>query len=590
MEESPDEVANMVKEWAIGDMRYPGQWDAEQMRSLCSGPISSIWTWLSRNCRTDETVSMVLGNLCLARRLGGRKTDLSLEMNGTTLESGDREFLLSEQTRLTEELHAMVAKVKRLTAGLKEQEKESKRMVEERKETMDRVNYQRQRSTLLGLYVKQVNSKIEKLGQIASRFEDISARKESGEVKEGKVFSSGKGIECEEEKATREAVGLVGKEIKTALDGSQGVEGEKRKEARSAVEKLSKNVRPGLLLNLLQDQVAEATRQVKRKGDVKDLEEKRKRGAVRKEVAELCKQHILGWQKVQHAEAALAKLEKLDLESSSNQSHMGSVTKRQREAITLRESLKELIKRRNEVEMVNKAGLLWKQRVQEQENQIQQLSAIISVLVARDHLGTVENVQKKTLSLLSLLQYEADRAVTSMRKLLGSVTLQSQALQGAPTSLMKLSLVQSSDSSYLLPAVNLGIYRRSDCHPPHIGALSARMEEARSKEKIPRERNSGALLALEQNASDLRRQLRDGRNRQEAEFLPMLAQAELKRAEAEARVVAVGESRDDWRRQDASVVAEEVDLDWGQVAGRTLTAVVGEVRVAVAKTNNVACS
>ena len=27
----------------------------------------------------------------------------------------------------------------------------------------------------------------------------------------------------------------------------------------------------------------------------------------------------------------------------------------------------------------------------------------------------------------------------------------------------------------------------------------------------------------------------------------------------------MGESRDDWRRQDASVVAEEVDLDWGQV-------------------------
>ena len=49
--------------------------------------------------------------------------------------------MLSEQTRLTEELHAMVAKVKRLTAGLKEQEKESKMVVKERKETMDRVNY-----------------------------------------------------------------------------------------------------------------------------------------------------------------------------------------------------------------------------------------------------------------------------------------------------------------------------------------------------------------------------------------------------------------------------------------------------------------
>ena len=34
---------------------------------------------------------------------------------------------------------------------------------------------------------------------------------------------------------------------------------------------------------------------------------------------------------------------------------------------------------------------------------------------------------------------------------------------------------------------------------------------------------------------------------------------------SQARVVTVGESRDDWRRQDASVVAEEGDLDWGQV-------------------------
>ena len=60
-------------------------------------------------------------------------------------------------------------------------------------------------------------------------------------MKERKFFSYGKGIKCEEEKATREAVELVGKEIKMALDGSQGVEGEKKKEARSAVEKLSKN-------------------------------------------------------------------------------------------------------------------------------------------------------------------------------------------------------------------------------------------------------------------------------------------------------------------------------------------------------------
>ena len=37
----------------------------------------------------DVVVDPVI-NISPRRRLGGRKTDLSLEMNGTTLESGDR--------------------------------------------------------------------------------------------------------------------------------------------------------------------------------------------------------------------------------------------------------------------------------------------------------------------------------------------------------------------------------------------------------------------------------------------------------------------------------------------------------------------
>ena len=75
---------------------------------------------------------------------------------------------MSEQARLTEELHSVMVKVKRLLAGLKEQEKEAERMKVENRETVDRVKHQKQRTALLGLYVKQVNAKMEKLGQIAS--------------------------------------------------------------------------------------------------------------------------------------------------------------------------------------------------------------------------------------------------------------------------------------------------------------------------------------------------------------------------------------------------------------------------------------
>ena len=97
----------------------------------------------------------------------------------------------------------MMAKVKRLLAGLKEQGKEGERMMVENRETVDRVKYQRQRTALLGLYVKQVNTKIETLGQIASQFEEISTKRNTWQKTGGKIYCSGKGIECEEEKVKR---------------------------------------------------------------------------------------------------------------------------------------------------------------------------------------------------------------------------------------------------------------------------------------------------------------------------------------------------------------------------------------------------
>jgi len=587
--DGPDEVASILMGWAIQDMKYPGQWDQDQMRSLCSGPISSLWSWLSQNCRTEDTVTMVLGNLCLARRMSNRRTDLSLDMNGTTTDSEDRGFLLSEQARLTEELHSVMVKVKRLSAGLKEQGKEVEKMMVENRETVDRVKYQRQRTALLGLYVKQVNTKIEKLGQIASKFEEISTKKNTGQKTGGKIYCSGKGIECEEEKAARESVSIVAKEIKRALGGFQGVEDEKRQEARISVDRLLENARPALLLSLLEDQAKEATRQVRRRGEAEGLEEKRtKKGTVRKEVADLCRNHILVWQKVQHARATLVSLK--SLENSRSFSEVSCRMKRQKEATSLRESLMELHKRQEELEKAGKAGLTWQEKVREQEYKIEQLSTVISVLVARDHMCNVEKVQHKTLKLLALLESEAKKATASVGHLFGVVTLKTRALMAAPTAMLTLSSVKSYDSTSLVPTKNLGIYRRREGYLPQLATLSVRLEKSRAREKDSQDEggNTAALLCLERSASTLRSQLRDGRRQQEADLLPLLAQAEVGRSEAESRVVDVEGRREEWRRQEASVVAEQVDLGWGQVGGRTLAGVVKDVRVAVTKTNHTA--
>jgi len=588
--DGPDEVASILMGWASQDMKYPGQWDQDQMRSLCSGPISSLWTWLSQNCRTEDTVAMVLGNLCLARRMSSRKADLTLDMNGTTVDSEDRGFLLAEQARLTEELHSVMAKVKRLLAGLKEQGKEAEKMKVENRETVERVKEQKQRTALLGLYVKQVNTKIEQLGQIASKFGEISSKRNIGQKAGGKIYSSEKGIESEEEKAARESVGIVANEIKRALGGFQGVEDEKRQEARKSVEKLVDNARPALFLSLLQDQATEATRQVRRRGEGEGLDEKRwKKGAVRKEVANLCRGHILVWQKVQHARATLASLE--SIENNRTFTEVTRRMKRQKEALSLRESLVELRKRQEELEKASRAGSIWREKVSEQEYKIEQLSTVISVLVARDHMCNVGKLQQKTNALLSLLECEANRAAASVGRLTGAITLETQAIMAAPTAMLTLSSVKSYDSTRLVPTQNLGIYRRREGNLPQLKTLSARLEKLTVKEKDSQdEGNSAALLGLERQASSLRALLRDGRRRQEADLLPLLAQAELRRSEAEARVGDVEGCREDWRRQEASVVAEEHDLGWGQVGGRTLAGVVKDVRVAVTKTNNTASS
>ena len=227
----------------------------------------------------------------------------------------------------------------------------------------------------------------------------------------------------------------------------------------------------------------------------------------------------------------------------------------------------ELHKRQEELEKAGKAGLTWQEKVCEQEYKIEQLSTVISVLVARDHMCNVEKVQQKTLKLLALFESEAKKATASVGHLFGVVTLKTRALMAAPTAMLTLSSVKSYDSTSLVPTKNLGIYRRREGYLPQLKTLSVRLEKSRAKEKDSQDDggNTAALLCLERSASTLRSQLRDGRHRQEADLLPLLSQAEVGRSEAESRVCNVEGRREEWRRQEASVVAEQVDLGWGQV-------------------------
>ena len=155
--------------------------------------------------------------------------------------------------------------------------------------------------------------------------------------------------------------------------------------------------------------------------------------------------------------------------------------------MSLRESLLELRKGQEELEKASKASSIWREKVSEQENKIEQLSTVISVLVARDHLCNVEKVQQKSLSLLSLLECEANRAAASVGRLTDAVSQETQAIVAAPTALLTLSSVKSYDSTSLVPTQNLGIYRRREGNLPQLGTLSSRLEKTRVNEKDTQE-------------------------------------------------------------------------------------------------------
>lgn len=352
-----------------------------QSSSLCSGPLSPLWLWLTNHCRPEDTVRSVLGNLALARRTAaqGEVSQLSLTL---APECEEREVLAAERGRLVQELHGVLAKIARLRNVLEGQERERTRQEGERGEGVRAVQQRRQRAALLGLYCRQVQAKMDKLDRVSQRLEEVVRRRSLEETGHERTYSSGQGLESEHGVRAREAVAVVLEQMKAVLDRRKEREGFGRAEAKQKVLSLLESRRPGAVLLCLVDQVQEARRLSRRQEEeVEGGQENQRVSLVDIAVSGFCSLHLASREEVARLRSSAAKLEQ-QLAAEQPEKETAERTKRRAEALSLRESSRMARRQVAELEAA-KEGLAGEERVAEQERMTEELCKVISLLVAR---------------------------------------------------------------------------------------------------------------------------------------------------------------------------------------------------------------
>lgn len=356
---------------------------------------------------------------------------------------------------------------------VEEQAEEEATLGRQRAEVARGAQHSRQRTMLLGLYVRQITAKAAQLQGITSQLDNVVTKRTSGGYKADKTYCSGKGVESEVEKHLRESVQVAVGHMKASLDGREveGREGKvasERERSRRRILELGSGVRPAALLRCLLDQTAELTQQVRRRASAARAEqEAAAMGAVRAEVLRLCTSHITACQRVAECRGRVEELEGRVGEHHGMEEELVEAARRRGEAASLRGSIQATRRALAALEVQGKEARGLEERVGEQGRRTEELCGEISLLVAREHLGEVARAQAATLALLSgELTPRAAQAAELLAGLGGIVARQAkvggtyirssehpctllQVLGQAPAGALTSSLVQRGDSSVL---------------------------------------------------------------------------------------------------------------------------------------------
>ena len=505
--------------------------------------------------------------------------------------------MLAERGRLIGELHSILAKIERVRGVVEQHNKDRGELARSKEERSKGVKERQQRTVLLGLYVKQVTNMISKLEGLAKKLERVAERVDEKEVRGERMFSSGVGVETESGKNVRETVQMGVEHMKTAL--VEGVAKERRGMVRGNILQLVGDMPASVIANCLVEQTVDLTHQVKKKIESVDLvrdasvlqkqegeKDNEFLSSVRREVAQFYKRHVTSQVAATNLATSIVTWEERADMMREKLGGKGEVGREEEESARLkgmvssyRSSLDSVRSSLEGMEMsANRHPLVDTVRIQQE--QIEQLGQVISVLISSSSIAPMKTHQSTTLGTMTTsLPVLASQISTSSLLMTDGPSNHLTILGTGPTSSLASTMVGGTACSTLTPSSQLLIHRKRSSLPQLGGGGSERedtvgrivklLEEVERKERELAHCKLGKVSSVDREELDrLERSLASSIREQGRNLGPVIEESVGMRTEAGRISERVGELHSEWIRQPGGEVAVGGSFVWGEVEGR----------------------
>jgi len=570
----------LLKIWASSEMGRASSTSAEDLSSICSGPMGDVWRWIIDHVKDRDEVRKIRGNLILASSVA---SSVNRSCTSSSFYDTERRMLLDDRSRLMGELHTVLMKVQRLQSSLEQTRLDCIKNDQKKAEVADTLQVRRQRITLLGLYAKKANGLLSKISSTTSRLQEILNRetKPKGRV----MVCNETGVISEDALKLNETITNCSLFFKSILDGN--VLNSKTQFRDSILSGLC-GISPDDLLRGLIKHSSELCQEVsankKISPDIPDeVEEDQEEfhETVKNEMINFAWRHASS-----HKEANIIKKnvealqEKLEDAKDKVINHFDDLDFKKFENGSLSRSLESLTSQFRSLIHSSHGNDI----IDAQQEQIDDLCRIISSLILRTSSCSLKHHQLKILeTMTTTIPYLSSEVSNLSVPIKNNPSSQLKTLNSAPTWKLSSTMVPGDSFMTMTPTCHLSIMRDRS-HQPRIpvSIFSNRQDFVQATIDILEENHHTEKLVVKSSgldgdcSSDLKKLeqlenvLSTNIKEQSRNLIPVIDEGKKRQKKTRELCGTLRKTHEEWRLQPARDVACSEMLQWPEIEGRSL--------------------
>jgi len=574
------EVSSALKEWALQEMGFQSQCSAEELSSICSGPMADVWRWIIQHAKRRDNVKMIKGNVALTTAV----TSVNMSTNSTSFYDSERKMMMDDRSRLMGELHSVLMKTQRLKSSLASSRADLVKVDNRRAETTANLQVCQHRVSLLKLYHTKANNLLSKLSAISSKLkvEADSTPAQSKASRPMHVIDDGEGIVCEAEMRLQSSVAHCSSFFKDLLLGNMITS---KTHIKDLVSEELKTLSPQALVQgiILHSNHLEklVTAKMKSKENVQlDVDEEEEDPRV-ESVAE----NILSLSKLQTSSYKSMLVAKKNVEElQARAEELGDKTSSTSfETVRINAEVESLRKSFDRLQLQSLHDLDHDEYLTYQQHEIDGLCQVISSLINKSSSASLNVHQLKILEMMSsTIPVLANQITTLSEPLTDVPSLQLKALNSAPTWKLSSTKMIGDDWMTLSPTSNLSIYRNCNRMPQtsstnfssksdSLGKVVDSLSTISKMSSVLEEENQDSHESrITKNLDDLEKSLSTNIKEQRRNLVPVIDECKARQKKTTALLGKLKTVLKDWRDQPAMSVAMSDWCEWGEVEGRSL--------------------